>query len=85
MLKFVKPEWTYKNRYIEMMGKWHKEGGMISPWPITLAYDADESFEKNVKHLNKVSNFVPSTTYWLYDDETDILIGAVNIRHYLGR
>lgn len=35
------------------------------------------------KRLSNLGEFASSTTYWLYDDENDILIGASNLRHYL--
>ena len=91
MLKLVRPEWTYKKAYEEMMHEWHKDGGQISPWPLTLPYDTDERFQKMIKYLNGISlgigiaDYVPSTTYWVYDEGKDIIIGAVNIRHYLCR
>ena len=30
-----------------------------------------------------LGEYASSSTYWLYEDETDKLIGASNLRHYL--
>jgi len=91
MLKLVRPEWTYKKAYEAMMNEWHKDSGQIAPWPLTLPYDTDNNFQMMLRYIHNISlgintgNYVPSTTYWVLDDEKDMMIGALNIRHYLFR
>ena len=65
------------------------EGSRIAPWPLHLKYHTEELFEEMLNRVQEVEEgknlgeFASSTTYWLYDDESDILLGASNLRHYL--
>ncbi|HBC85274.1 MAG TPA: hypothetical protein DCZ30_07830 [Clostridiales bacterium] len=89
MLKLVKPSKQYYKQYKEMMDEWNMEGSRIAPWPLHLKYHTEELFEEmlnrvqEVEEGNNLGEFASSTTYWLYDDENDKLIGASNLRHYL--
>ena len=89
MLKLVKPSKQYYKQYKEMMDEWNMEGSRIAPWPLHLQYHTEELFEEmlnrvqEVEEGNNLGEFASSTTYWLYNDEKDILIGASNLRHYL--
>lgn len=89
MLQLVKPSKQYYKQYKEMMDEWTMEGSRIAPWPLHLKYHTEELFEEMLNRVQEVEDgknlgeFASSTTYWLYDDETDILIGASNLRHYL--
>lgn len=88
MLKLVKPDIKYKKQFIEMMKEWEATGEKIIPYSIR---EADYNhFENMIKHFENESNgidishnFVPATTLWGYDDSRNIIVGAVNIRHYL--
>lgn len=87
MIELIKPSKLYYKQYKEMMDEWHKEGGKIAPWPLSLEYEDDAKFEKLLKHLDDAENgripqgISPSTTYWVYDKTSDRMIGATNIRH----
>ena len=89
MLQLVKPSKQYYKQYKEMMDEWNMEGSRIAPWPLHLKYHTEDLFEEMLNRVQEVEDgknlgeFASSTTYWLYDDETDILIGASNLRHYL--
>ena len=89
MLKLIKPSKEYYLQYKKMMNEWNMEGSRIAPWPLQLKYNKKELFEEmlnrvqEVEEGNNLGEFASSTTYWLYDDEKDILIGASNLRHYL--
>ena len=38
---------------------------------------------KEVEKGENLGGYASSSTYWLYEDETDRLLGASNLRHYL--
>ncbi len=89
MLKLIKPSLMYYKQYKEMMDEWNMEGSRIAPWPLHLKYHTEDFFKEMLARIKDVENgenlgeYASSTTYWLYDDEKDILIGASNLRHYL--
>ncbi|MEG0873360.1 MAG: GNAT family N-acetyltransferase [Clostridia bacterium] len=86
MLKLVKPSIDYKNQYIEMMKEWESTGEKIIPASIRKDYT---NFTTMLKEFYNESNgivpqgYVAATTLWAYDDETNKIVGAVNIRHTL--
>lgn len=89
MLQLIKPSKKYYKQYKEMMDEWNMEGSRIAPWPLHLKYHTEEFFEEMLNRVSEVEEgknldeFASSTTYWLYDDEKNKLIGASNLRHYL--
>lgn len=89
MLKLIKPNEKYYKQYKEMMDEWNMEGSSIAPWPLHLKYHTEEYFKEmlfRVKEVEKGENlgeYASSTTYWLYNDKTNTLLGASNLRHYL--
>ena len=89
MIKLVKPDIKYYKQYKEMMDEWNMKGSRIAPWSLHLKYHTEEYFEEMLKRLQEVERgeslegYAASTTYWLYDDERNILLGASNLRHYL--
>lgn len=38
---------------------------------------------EEVEKGDNLGKYASSTTYWLYNDETNVLLGASNLRHYL--
>ncbi len=38
---------------------------------------------EEVEKGDNLGEYASSTTYWLYNDETNVLLGASNLRHYL--
>ena len=89
MLSLIKPDKKYFNEYKEMMDEWKMEGSRISPWPLNLKYHKESYFDEMISRIEEVEKgvnigeYASSTTYWLYDDEVNKLIGASNLRHYL--
>lgn len=89
MLKLIKPNEKYYKQYKEMMDEWNMEGSRIAPWPLHLKYHTEEYFKemlfrvKEVKKGENLGEYASSTTYWLYNDKTNTLLGASNLRHYL--
>lgn len=86
-LKLVEPSYTYKEEYIEMIKEWRGAGEKIYPFVLRIDYaDFDALLFQidNLKNgINLRENSVSSSTFWLVDDIENIVIGAVNIRHYL--
>jgi len=87
MLKLVNPDVKYKNQYLEMLDEWNQTGESPQPWVLQEDYsnfnDMVQRFENLSKGVDIPNGFVPSTTFWAYDDKSDKIVGAVNIRHYL--
>lgn len=89
MLKLIKPNKKYYEQYKEMMDEWQMEGSRIAPWPLAMKYHTEEYFDEMIAKVEEkergenLGTYASSTTYWLYDDETDKILGASNLRHYL--
>ena len=82
----VKPDLKYYEQYKEMMDEWNMEGSRIAPWPLSLKYHTMDYYKDILKRVEDVRNgidldgYSSSITYWLYDDEKDILVGVSNLR-----
>ena len=89
MLKLIKPNKKYYKQYKEMMDEWKMEGSRISPWPLAIKYHTEEYFNNMIKELEQSERgetsggYAPTTTYWLYDEDENKILGASNLRHYL--
>jgi len=87
MLNLVRPEEIFKSQYIEMIEEWKASGEKPEPWVLQEDYTffntMVQKFELLSKGIGVQEGFVPSTTFWAYDNESDKIVGAVNIRHYL--
>lgn len=87
MLSLVKPDVKYKNQYIDMLDEWKRTGERPEPWVLQADYsdfDAMVSmFEQISQGINIPEGFVPSSTFWAYENDSDKIVGAVNVRHYL--
>lgn len=87
MLSLVKPDITYKAQYMDMIEYWKNTGEELAPW--ALKEDCSD-FGAMVKRLEGYAQgvgigeaFVPNSTYWIYESDSDKIVGAVNIRHCL--
>ena len=87
MLNLVKPDIKYKSQYIKMIDEWKITGEELSPWVLEEDYSNFNSMVEKFQHLEQgidiPKGFVPNSTYWVYNNESSLIIGAVNIRHYL--
>ena len=85
----IKPSKKYFKEYKKMMDEWNMEGSRIAPWPLHLKYHTEELYNEMLKRVEDVENgidlgeYASSSTYWLYDEENNKIIGASNLRHYL--
>lgn len=70
-----------------MITAWKKISKDLSPWPLKEDYSNFESLVLKLTNLSKgvgvPKGMVSNTTYWLQDDCTNRILGAVNIRHSL--
>ena len=83
-LKLVKLEPKYRRHLEEMMAEWYAAGEKIVPYAIRKNDYWD--FDYYLQHLEiqvETDGRVPDSTFFCLDEERDIFVGAVNIRHYL--
>ncbi len=89
MLRLVRAEIQYKEAIIDMIDEWKRYNEMHpdanqSPQAIFKIDPRDyELFKESIDNKGNEPGKVPSTTYFLYDDTRKIMLGAINIRHYL--
>ena len=84
-LKLVKPSRKYKRQIIDCMEEWDRLESMKKVVPAALRgdYHDFDNYSKTRDVLKDDGKYVPSSTYFCLDEERDIIVGAVNIRHYL--
>ena len=83
-LKLVKLEPKYRPHLEEMMGRWYATGEKIIPYAIRrLDYRDFDQYLENLETRDNSKGLVPDSTFFCLDQERDIFVGAVNIRHYL--
>ena len=83
-LSFVKLSEEYKRHLNEMMEEWYATGENIIPYVIRKNdYKDFEYYMDNLEVKEGTENLVPDSTFFCLDEDRDIFVGAVNIRHYL--
>lgn len=83
-LKLIKMSHLYREQLNDMMDEWKESGEEIIPYAIRKKDYHD--FEKYMTSLEVTDNhgpLVPDSTFFCLDTDRNILVGAVNIRHYL--
>lgn len=84
MYKLVKLEEKYKLQLFDMLDEWYQTGEKIVPYAIRKNdYHDFENYIKNLDIKETDRNTVSSSTYFCLDEERNIFVGAVNIRHTL--
>ena len=86
MLRLVEPDKEYEEKFKAMMDEWYLSGEKIVPYSIRrLDYKNFDEYLKGFEEEKQgiLYGGVPATTLWGYDEEKDIIVGAVNIRHFL--
>lgn len=83
-IRLVKLSNEYKWHLEEMMEEWSHAGEKIVPYAIRKNdfHDFDYYLE-NLEITEETDGKVPDTTLFCLDDDRNIFVGAVNIRHYL--
>jgi len=83
-LRLVKLEVKYRTHLEEMLGEWYAAGEKIIPYSIRrLDYRDFENYLENLEVKDDSQGLVPDSTFFCLDEDKDIFVGAVNIRHYL--
>lgn len=88
-LRLVKGSYKYRDQMIEMLKEWiaynnaHLEA---NPSPAVIFKNDYHDFDHYLSHLDYIEphdGLVPASTFFCLDDERNIMVGAVNIRHKL--
>ncbi len=87
-LKLIKLTKEYEKQLGEMIDEWKLDQEINhtnhSPWAIFKNdYHDFDYYLENLDLKEPKDGLVPDSTFFLLDDERNILLGAVNIRHYL--
>lgn len=83
-LKPVKLKAGYHRHLNEMMEEWYASGEKIIPYAIgRLDYREFDHYLDNLEVKEDSRGLVPDSTFFCLDEERDLFVGAVNIRHYL--
>ena len=83
-LRLIKASENYERQIKDMLGEWYATGEKIVPYAIRrLDYHDFKYYIDNLEVKNPPENYVTDSTFFCIDDDRDIVVGAVNIRHYL--
>lgn len=87
-IKLIKGSYEYKAQIIDMLKEWidynSKNETNRSPWVIFKnSYDDFDYYLNNLETSEPKDGLVPDSTFFCLDEERNIIVGAVNIRHYL--
>ena len=83
-LRLVKLDKKYKKHLNDMMEEWYGAGEKIIPYAIRrLNYHEFNNYMNYLEIKDDKDGIVPDSTFFCLDEERDIFVGAVNIRHYL--
>ncbi len=83
-LILVKASEEYRQQITEMLEEWYGAGEKIIPYAIRrLDYHDFEYYCENLEVKDDSKGLVPDSTFFCLDEERNIMVGAVNIRHYL--
>lgn len=83
-LRLVKLEDAYREQLNDMMDEWCASGEKIIPYAIRKNdYHDFETYKSNLELTETRDGLVPDSTFFCLDEERNIFVGAVNIRHWL--
>ena len=83
-LKLVKASEQYHRQIQDMLDEWHATGERIVPYAIRrVDYHDFDNYCDSLEVKDVSGNLVPDSTFFCLDEERNIMVGAVNIRHYL--
>ena len=83
-LKLIKASNEYKKQISAMLDEWYSTGEKIIPYSIRrLDYHDFEYYCKNLEIKDTSGGLVPDSTFFCLDTDRNIVVGAVNIRHFL--
>ena len=83
-LKLVKLEAKFRRHLEEMMQEWYSTGEKIVPYAIRKNDHRDfDNYLQNLEIKVETDGRVPDSTFFCLDQQRDVFVGAVNVRHYL--
>lgn len=88
-MKLIKPNICFHQQYLDMMEEWLADGSRLAPWTVSLPYKSADEFAaliarcEEVERGENLDGYAANSTWWLYDEEQDKLIGVGNLRHWL--
>ncbi len=83
-LRLVKASEQYRRQITDMLDAWNATGEKIIPYAIRrLDYHDFSNYCENLEVKDTSGGLVPDSTFFCLDEERNIMVGAVNIRHYL--
>ncbi len=69
---------------VEMMDEWTNFEERIIPSAINkVDYHNYDTYKESLEVLSDNKKLVPDSTYFCIDEDRNIIVGAINIRHYL--
>ena len=83
-LKLVKASEAYREQIVDMLDEWNGFGEKIVPYAIRrVDYHDFEHYCANLEFAEPRDGHVPDSTFFCLDEDQGLMVGAVNIRHYL--
>lgn len=83
-IRLVKLTPAYRRHLEDMMREWLAVEQRFSPYAIRrLDYRDFDTYLANLERKEEKDGLVPDSVYFCLDQDRDIFVGAVNIRHYL--
>ncbi len=84
-LRLIRASAEYQKQITDMLDEWNARGEKIIPYAVRrLDYHDFEYYCENLENKNFLSDeFVTDSTFFCLDEDNDMVVGAVNIRHYL--
>lgn len=83
-LRLVKLTENYQRHLGEMMEEWNATGEQIIPYAIRRNdYREFNAYMEALEVREESKGLVPDSTFFCIDEDRDLFVGAVNIRHYL--
>ncbi len=83
-LKLIKASDQYRAQITDMLDEWYQTGEKIIPYAIRRTdYHDFDNYCENLEVKEDAGGLVPDSTFFCLDEDRNIIVGAVNIRHYL--
>ena len=83
-LRLINASKKYKDQISDMLEEWYGTGEKIVPYAIRrIDYKDFDYYAENLECKGDNPNQVEDSTFFCLDEDRDIVVGAVNIRHYL--
>lgn len=83
-LKLVKASSEFYRQITDMLDEWNATGEKMIPYAIRrLDYHDFDNYCKHLEVKEGGGELVPDSTFFCLDEERNLIVGAVNIRHRL--